>query len=120
MKKTTFRPDTRTKFTAEDGSEKTILAESISRTAGVLVVTSHASSGPAASPGFGLTHTLTGGTLTSNQLVDDIAGLKQQARVFWRSLSAGQKKIWKTSSDPVEIAAATPKSAVQALRGLWG
>lgn len=110
-----FKPDTRTLYADDEGKiHKNILAESITQTGGVLVVTAHRCNDERIR--YGLTHTLTGGSLTGAKPVADIDQLKKAARRFWRALTDKQKKVWKTSSDRAAVQAAVSPDAIRELK----
>lgn len=110
-----FRPDTRTRWLSADASsETTVFAESISQTGKCIVVTAHTRNDQ--SIAYGLTHKLTGASLTGSRLSVDLISLKRLARRFWRCLEASDKKLWSTCSDPQQIIENTPVHAINELK----
>ena len=110
-----FQPDTKTKFTLDSGVTSQIFAESISQAGGVIVITAHARNDKSLGDGYGLTHRLTGCTLTGARLTSDIPLLKTKARRFWRALSTKQKKVWQTQTNHTILGANTPSNAKREL-----
>lgn len=108
-----FTPDTATEFVFRNldsmTAKKTVPAESITLCGGVIVITHYGGKGLGAT--YGLTHRLTGYSVTGSEFTYDLVTLKQVARRFWRSLTKDEREIWKKSSDPVEVAKATSAKA---------
>jgi len=109
-----FAPDTTTKYTNEAGKSKQVPAESISQAGGVLVIIESKRRGKG-KPGYGITHTLSGASLTGNRLTNDIDVLKKKARRFWKALTPIQRKTWQTQSDVQMIRGSVSSLAVREL-----
>jgi len=110
-----FAPDTTTKYTSGAGKSKQVPAESISQTGGVLVIIESKRRGKGLKPGYGITHCLSGATLTGERLTNDIDVLKKKARRFWKALTPIQRKTWQTQSDVQMIRGSVSSLAVREL-----
>lgn len=114
----TMKPNARTKIALSGKRSKPayVPCETVSQCGGVIVITQHQREDESLGDGYGLTHRLTGFSLTGGKLTNDLKRLKTKARKFWRSLPDDVKKTWCTSDDPRVVARSTPPDSVQILR----
>lgn len=112
-----YQPDTKCKFCEVTPSGKTrlrtITAQTITQCAGIVVTEHIRNSGGF---GFGLTHPLSGASLTGERLSDDVDALRKLARQFWRMLDSHSRRVWNQSDDWQAVRDATPAIAIEMLK----